>query len=170
MSRLDKTQGFTLVELMITLALLAIVATIAVPSFTQFIHNNQIKAAAEELKTFLMFARDQAINNKAQVKLIFNDSTAWEIQRPSKQDEVIRTLEHSATQAKIVALNSNRTAAISELLYRPSGVASAGASFTICRDNKPADGYLITVEPSGSIELHPKGKKENNTSNLVACE
>ncbi|OGQ58476.1 MAG: hypothetical protein A3J24_00555 [Deltaproteobacteria bacterium RIFCSPLOWO2_02_FULL_53_8] len=170
MSRIGNTQGFTLAELMITLALLAIVATIAVPNFTQFIRNTQLQAKAEELKSFLLLARSQAIDNRAQIKLVFSDNDPWQIQRPGKSDEVVGQLEHSASQAKIVAMNNNSTALITELLYRPSGTASAGANFTICHDNTPATGYLITVAPSGSITLHPRGKKEDNTSDLATCE
>ena len=60
MSRLKGMRGFTLVELMITIALLGVVATIAVPNFVQFIRNNQVQAKADELKTFLQYARGQA--------------------------------------------------------------------------------------------------------------
>jgi type IV fimbrial biogenesis protein FimU len=169
MSRLNNTQGFTLVELMIILALLATVVTVAIPSFSGLIQNNKLKASAEELKTFVMLARDEAFNSRKTIKIDFAGDTNWEVQRPSNADEIVSIFEYKANKATVSALNANRSAEISELLFRPNGAASAGASFTICVDDDPANGYLISVEPSGRIELHPKGKQEDNITALTAC-
>ncbi len=57
-------RGFTLVELVITLALLSIVATIAAPNLMQLVRNNQVQAKADELKTFLQYARGQAVTTR----------------------------------------------------------------------------------------------------------
>ena len=75
MSRLKDMRGFTLVELMITIALLAIVATIAVPNFVQFIRNNQVQAKADELKTFLQYARGQAVATRKKYEI--TTGTDW---------------------------------------------------------------------------------------------
>ncbi|WP_067522868.1 GspH/FimT family pseudopilin [Endozoicomonas ascidiicola] len=53
--------GFTLVELLITLAVFSIVASIAYPSFTQSIANNRVRNQAQEIQSILSFARSEAI-------------------------------------------------------------------------------------------------------------
>lgn len=54
--------GFTLVELMITLALAAIVLTLGVPSFNQTIRTNRVATQVNELVTALNLARSEAIH------------------------------------------------------------------------------------------------------------
>jgi len=53
--------GFTLTELLITIAIIGIVASMAVPSFQSMIERNRLKEVAEGLKSDLMFARTEAI-------------------------------------------------------------------------------------------------------------
>ena len=52
--------GFTLVELMVVLALVGIVAAIAAPSFSSFIANERLSSAANDLISDLMLARGSA--------------------------------------------------------------------------------------------------------------
>ncbi|MFM8901361.1 MAG: GspH/FimT family pseudopilin [Burkholderiales bacterium] len=66
--------GFTLIELMVTLTLLAIMLMLAVPSFTQWQRNNQIRSAAESLQNGLRLARTQAMTlNRNVVFTLTND-------------------------------------------------------------------------------------------------
>lgn len=164
MSRRDDMEGFTLIELMITIALLAILAAVAFPSFGQFIRNSQLQAQAEELKTFVQLARSEAVIGRTSAELTIVSDGPWEIIRGGS---VLRQLEHDPARATLTATDSNGTA-LGSLTYFASGVASSGARFTVCRDQDPANGYLVTVEPSGSIQLHARGKDGN--SPLDACE
>ncbi len=61
--------GFTMVELMVTLAVLAILLTLAVPSFKSFTANQAIKAAGFTLTSDLVYARSEAVTRNANVTI-----------------------------------------------------------------------------------------------------
>ena len=66
--------GFTLIELMIAVAIIAILASVALPSYRQMMANTQIRGAAESIQNGLQQARIEAIKRNARVK--FELSTA----------------------------------------------------------------------------------------------
>lgn len=78
-------RGFTLVELMITIAVAAILAVVAVPSFTRAIHRNQVSSASNALLADLGYARAEAITRGTYVSVCpstdgksCSDSDTWE--------------------------------------------------------------------------------------------
>lgn len=73
-----KQQGMTLVELMVGIAILGIISAIAVPSYTEFIANTQIRSTTESIRNGLQVARAEAIKRNAPVKFTLNTSdTSW---------------------------------------------------------------------------------------------
>lgn len=64
-----KQRGLTLIELMITLAVLAVIVGIAVPSFNNMVQNNRSLSLGEDLASALNFARSEAIKRGARVTL-----------------------------------------------------------------------------------------------------
>ena len=66
---LKQTKGFTLIELMVTLAVAAIVLGIAVPSFNTQILNNRSIALGEDFATALNFVRSEAVKRGGRVSL-----------------------------------------------------------------------------------------------------
>lgn len=70
-------RGVTLIELMIGLAIVALVLFVAVPSFGIFLQNSQIKNAASSVLDGLQLARNEAIRRNAPVQFEFvSDLTA----------------------------------------------------------------------------------------------
>jgi len=70
-------KGFTLVELMITVAIVGIIASLAVPSFSEMIERNRLKEAAEGLKSDLMFARTEAIKRSSNINMTVKKGSSW---------------------------------------------------------------------------------------------
>ena len=60
-------QGFTLVELMVTVAVLGILAMIAVPSMTSLVSTSRVKGQAEEVTSLMQVARSEAIRRNQRV-------------------------------------------------------------------------------------------------------
>jgi type IV fimbrial biogenesis protein FimT len=58
---MNKQCGFTLVELMITLAIAVILLTIGVPSFNTMIKSNRLTTATNDLHAVLNLARSEAV-------------------------------------------------------------------------------------------------------------
>ncbi|TDK33706.1 GspH/FimT family pseudopilin [Luteimonas terrae] len=58
-----RTRGFTLVELMVTIAIVAILAAIAFPSFRSVIRSNRLAGMSNEVTGALALARAEAIRS-----------------------------------------------------------------------------------------------------------
>lgn len=58
-----KYRGFSLIELMITIAVLAILLTIGLPSFQSSLRSNRVATASNELMASLNLARTEALRN-----------------------------------------------------------------------------------------------------------
>lgn len=67
-----KNSGFTLIELIVTLSVIAIIATLAVPAMQNFIDKRKAIGAAEEMYSNLQLARSEAIARNQIVAIRFN--------------------------------------------------------------------------------------------------
>lgn len=75
----EKSSGFTLIELMVTISIAGILLGIAIPSFTETITSSRLTTNANELMTALNFARSEAVKRGVQVTVINRGaSTQWE--------------------------------------------------------------------------------------------
>jgi type IV fimbrial biogenesis protein FimT len=70
-----KHHGFTMVEMLITVVILAVLAAVAVPSMRDFIARQRVESVAKELATDLRFLRTQAIQRTSDVQIRFGSTT-----------------------------------------------------------------------------------------------
>lgn len=63
------SQGFTTIELMVAIAVLAIMIALAAPSFSDFTANQRVKTATFDLFSSLVYARSEAIKRNASVSV-----------------------------------------------------------------------------------------------------
>lgn len=70
-------RGFTLIELMVTVSVLAIVLAVAAPSFSEFVAGQKVKTAANDLTTALILARSEAIKRNADIVVAPVTADTW---------------------------------------------------------------------------------------------
>jgi type IV fimbrial biogenesis protein FimT len=77
----SKQIGFSLIEVMIVVALFAVLATFAIPSYQQMIQNSMIKTATDSIVTGFQIARGEAVkrNTFVQLELGGGNGTAWNV-------------------------------------------------------------------------------------------
>ncbi len=68
---MQKNNGFTLIELIVTIAVMAIIATIAAPSFGNLIEKRKLDAETRELSFVLSEARAQATTLRLNITFKF---------------------------------------------------------------------------------------------------
>lgn len=71
---MKRPRGFTLVEMMVAVAIVAILLAVAVPGFQGWIRNAEIRTAAESLQAGLNLARTEALRRNARVSLWLVDN------------------------------------------------------------------------------------------------
>ena len=72
-------QGFTLIELMITVVVLAILIAVAVPNMNDAIRKRRIVGAAEAVHAQLQFARSEAIKQSQPVSAVVTTTAPWSV-------------------------------------------------------------------------------------------
>lgn len=73
MSTRTLVSGFTLIELMIVLVVLAVMLSVATPMFTRLLHNNQLRQEAHRLLETINLARSEAVKRNLPVSICPSD-------------------------------------------------------------------------------------------------
>ena len=74
MSPIRSNTGFTLIEMIATVAVLAVLVTVGIPSFQETIDKRRLTGAAEQLQADLQYARSEAIKRNGNVFVNFTAS------------------------------------------------------------------------------------------------
>lgn len=69
MHTINHKHGFTLIELMITLAVLGVLIAVAAPSFTNLVASNRASSVSTEVAGAIMFARAEAVKRGKRVTM-----------------------------------------------------------------------------------------------------
>ena len=78
MSPTRSNTGFTLIEMIATVAVLAVLVTVGIPSFQETIDKRRLTGAAEQLQADLQYARSEAIKRNGNVFVTFTGTgTTW---------------------------------------------------------------------------------------------
>jgi type IV fimbrial biogenesis protein FimT len=72
-------KGFTLVELLITVAVFAVLTMLALPSFSQWITNTKIRSTTESVLAGFQLARAEAVRLNRGVRVTLNTDTSWTV-------------------------------------------------------------------------------------------
>ena len=78
-STIRQATGFTLIELMIGIAIMSIVLALGMPSYKAWIQNAKIRSAAESIVYGLQIARSEAVSRNALVQFTLNVGSSWTV-------------------------------------------------------------------------------------------
>lgn len=152
----QRIAGFTLVELMITIAVLAVILAIATPSFTTVINNNRLTAQTNDLVAALQMARSEALKRNSSVAVcrsVTGTSCAgavgvWEQWIIADSDgEMMR---HGQARSPVQLSADEPTVS-----FRGNGMAQDAAEIVVCLPtNRPAENVRrIAVSAAGRVAV-----------------
>lgn len=171
--------GFTLIELMTVVAIIAIVMGIAAPSLRDLILNARMSAQANDLLADLALARSEAIKRNARVAICSSSTgdactggtalrpVAWEVGRivfvdanqnglREPGEAVLKTAPEAPVGSTVTVTGDTASGGVRTVHYRPSGSMTPGGAsvvFTLCDERTGSAGTgrgrLITINNTG---------------------
>ena len=121
--------GFSLIELIIAIAIVGLVSAIAMPSYAMWIKNSRVRTAAESIQSGLQIARAQAVksNTLVEFKLDALLNSTWEINQCSSTDNCNTPLhKRAATEGSSTEIIVTATPSASKrILFNNLGSVAA---------------------------------------------
>lgn len=116
-------RGFTLIEILMTIVIVAIFLGIAVPSFVSFTASQRVKTASFDLYAALTFARSEALKRRQSVTLAPASGSDWATGWTVKVG--------TTTLRQQDALSGVTLSGATSVAYRPDGRLLAGSTLGI---------------------------------------
>jgi len=163
--------GFTLIEMLITMVVLAILLGIAVPSFRNASLSGQLRSAANDFIATANFARSEAIKRGTPVTMCVSTDGSTCIAGGWEQGWIVlgsttvgTTVVTTVLQHEAAAPNGfkmTEAGGVASLSFQAIGVGSTAAAVTVCRAT-PSVGTqerVVTLDATGHawVQITTKG-------------
>lgn len=135
--------GFTLIELMITIAIIAIIVTIAAPNVSTQLANQRVKSTASTLENALKEAKAESIIRRQSLTLVYNNNST---SAGSVGVSGITNYSYNAKSTIESTLTSPATVS-----FEPSKRVNNAVTYTICDSNASATPRQIVVTKVANI-------------------
>ena len=151
------SRGFTLIELMVTVAVMAVLAAIAAPSMSELIDNRRAAGQTEELVASLQLARAEAIRRNARVTICAgtgvtcSGSTTWDNwiiygrDRTSATPDADENIRDTSVSSTVQV-----TGPAAGIVYKPSGMIDTQLQLQV---TKSSHQRCLTVLISGVVTV-----------------
>lgn len=158
-----KSRGFTLIELVVTISVLAILLAIAIPSFNEFRQRSALRGATDQVISFWSNARFEALKRNQLIKVGLirtDDSNFWlcAAEASSNTDTAAIAAADRAAECTIGIYPGS----IPEWkrIIAPTGVGKNGAAFAVIDPKRgglgvPGQaGFWEIRSPTGGVDYH----------------
>ena len=150
--KIDKKRGFTLVELMIVIAVIAIISAIAAPNFTTYMAQRRLNGAARMVMSDLMAARQKAVTQNNQFRVIFSGNQYTILDDDDNDGSAdggeiteVRNIQTDYYDVTISAVTANP-------IFYPRGTAS-GTKVTLTSTRTGDNKYVKVATISGRVMI-----------------
>jgi type IV fimbrial biogenesis protein FimT len=184
--RMDAIYGITIIELMISLAVIAILSSIAAPSFTNIIQDNRMVTQLNELQASLSFARSEAIKrNNTITTCRSNDGKScegkgdwkngWLVFVDADFDSIVDIGETILLRHAAISTNNTIIFNRSRVIYSGNGTARGGSNgtYTFCDSRGITSARGIIISNTGrarlAVDSNANSIVENGSNTNVSC-
>ena len=143
------SRGFTLIELMVVIAVTAILLAVAAPSFSRFMDSQRLRTVSTAFHSSLVKARSEAIKRNANVLVVPNDTDfkkGWRICLEANCTTVL-SVESGANSS--YTFNPSGTATT----FTPNGRSTASTSYSVKSTQYTDAEMCVVVSTSGTPQL-----------------
>jgi len=151
-----RNKGFTLIELMIAIAIFAVIATVITPSFLDWRDRSKVKGDAGNLRATFEMAKLRAIKHNTNVVVVFPDTTSFQVFIDTNKNgaqDAGEDLISSRTLSPGVTITAN-TFTGNDMAFNPRGMANGpNSTGTITMTSPGGENYSVVVSSFGRVRM-----------------
>ncbi len=169
---MNKVKGFTLLELLVTLSIAAILITVGVPNFNGVIMDSRLTTQANQFLRSINLARSAAVRHQRNAVICVSAnydapvptctpstdwSNGWIVWVDKNRDAATSANEIISVFAPLAGTTTFSSLAVSDFTYDARGFVITGDDLTLCDNRTGETGRRIRVNPVGRINISRQG-------------
>jgi len=140
--------GLTLVELLITMLIAAVIGSMAIPSFNNLVKENRVTTQTNEFVGSLVLARMEAIKRKVNIDVVADNGNNWDqgwhiMVNNGETLQVFSKFKGGTTLTSAAGRNVFQ--------FDPNGRVNHADSLTLCTPQSQIKGRSISISNTGRV-------------------